>query len=95
MNDNQNDDPIFSMIRDKADLIRYICGSNDSYGTDAWTKGQLSQMLNLIQSAIDDIIKATGVHDTERHYTKIIERGGPAFEEIDRLFQPYSEVGAD
>jgi hypothetical protein len=94
MNDNLNEDPLFSKIREQAERIRYICGSNDSYPTEAWSAAQLSQMLNHAQAAADAIIKATGVTDLEAHYTAVCERAShdPNLQDIDQLFRPYTEV---
>ncbi len=92
----ENEDPLMEKIRESADLIRYLCANTDTYGPDAWSKGQLFQMLDEISGEADEIVRLTGIADLDHHYEEVWERlgeernavGGNGFDEN---YRPYTQ----
>lgn len=58
-------DPLMTIIREKAALIRWLGNNAESFPAHAWSKDQLVAMLCEVFEASGEIIAATGVSDVE------------------------------
>ena len=94
----ENEDPIFTKIREHADVIRYIGQNTQCHPDEAWSKQQVIQMIDEMSENADAILRLTGVANLETHFEDAWaslgeKRSSVTGNGFDAPFQPYAGDG--